>query len=151
MKNKIREARLEDAASIVDFQLKMALETENLKLDSPTVVKGVNAVFQDPGKGKYFVAEVENKVVGCLLTVPEWSDWRNGTVLWVHSLYVIESMRGKGIFKDLYLHLKQMIEKSGEFRGIRLYVDKTNLTAQRVYDKVHMSKEHYDLYEWLKP
>lgn len=149
-KHKIREAKIADAADIKNFQVLMAQETENLKLDPPTVEKGVLAVFNDPSKGKYFVAAVEEKVVGCLLTIPEWSDWRNGTVLWIHSLYVLPELRGTGVFKDMYMHLKKMVESSKDLRGIRLYVDKTNTAAQQVYDKLQMSNEHYHLYEWLK-
>jgi RimJ/RimL family protein N-acetyltransferase len=29
-------------------------------------------------------------------------------------------------------------------------VDKRNKSAQEVYEKLGMSKEHYELFEWLK-
>lgn len=84
----IRPGLLFDIDIIADFQVKTAHETENLKLDPPIVTQGVTAVLDDPSKGKYWLAERAGEVVGCLLTVPEWSDWRNGTVLWIHSVYV---------------------------------------------------------------
>ncbi len=146
----IRPGLLFDIDIIADFQVKMALETEKLKLEPPTVIKGVTAVLDDPSKGKYWLAERAGAVVGCLLTVPEWSDWRNGTVLWIHSVYVHPDHRKAGVYKKLYLHLKQMVEESSEFRGLRLYVDKSNVGAQKVYESLGMSGEHYHLYEWLK-
>lgn len=146
----IRPGLLFDIDIIADFQVKMANETEDLKLDPPTVTKGVTAVLDDPSKGKYWLAERAGQVVGCLLTVPEWSDWRNGTVLWIHSVYVHPDHRKAGVYKKLYLHLKQMVEESTEFRGLRLYVDKSNSNAQKVYESLGMSGEHYHLYEWLK-
>lgn len=146
----VRPGLLFDIEIIADFQLKMALETENLKLDSDTVIKGVTAVMDDPSKGKYWVAEMNGEVTGCLLTVNEWSDWRNGTVLWIHSVYVLPHMRKSGVFKALYQHLKNMVSESPELRGLRLYVDKTNLNAQKVYESLGMSGEHYHLFEWLK-
>ena len=147
----IRPGLLFDIDTIADFQVKMAFETENgLKLDPPTVVKGVTAVMDDPSKGKYWLAEVDGQVVGCLLTVPEWSDWRNGTVLWIHSVYVHENFRKHGVYKALYAHLKTMVEESPDLRGLRLYVDKTNLKAQKVYEALGMSGEHYHLFEWMK-
>lgn len=146
----IRPGLLFDIPVIAESQVKMAWETENLKLDPPTVDKGVAAVFDDPAKGKYWLAEVDGQVVGCLLTVPEWSDWRNGTVLWIHSVYVHPDFRKHGVYKKLYLHLKQMVEESPDLRGLRLYVDKTNERAQKVYEALGMSGEHYHLYEWLK-
>jgi GNAT superfamily N-acetyltransferase len=129
----------------------MAFETENgLKLDPPTVQLGVTAVMDDPSKGKYWLAEVDGKVVGCLLTVPEWSDWRNGTVLWIHSVYVHPDFRKHGVFKALYHHLKDMVSTSPDLRGLRLYVDKTNTRAQAVYKSLGMNDEHYSLFEWMK-
>lgn len=150
MNIKIRPGLLFDIDVIADFQVKMAFETENLKLDPATVNLGVSAVMDDPSKGKYWLAEVDGEVVGCLLTVPEWSDWRNGTVLWIHSVYVKPDFRQHGVFKSLYTHLKQMVVESPDLRGLRLYVDKTNLKAQKVYEVLGMSCEHYHLYEWLK-
>jgi ribosomal protein S18 acetylase RimI-like enzyme len=147
---KIRPGLLFDIQIIAEFQVKMAWETETMKLDPPTVDKGVAAVFDDPSKGKYWLAEVNGQVVGCLLTVPEWSDWRNGTVLWIHSVYVREEFRKHGVYKSLYQHLKSMVQESKNLRGLRLYVDKTNVKAQKVYESLGMSGEHYHLFEWMK-
>lgn len=147
---KIRPGLLFDIQIIADYQVKMAWETEQLKLDQPTVELGVSAVFDDPSKGKYWLAEVNGEVVGCLLTVPEWSDWRNGTVLWIHSVYVKPDFRKHGVFRKLYSHLRTMVETSKDLRGLRLYVEKTNHPAQKVYEALGMSGEHYHLFEWLK-
>lgn len=136
---------------IVDFQLKMAKETEDLILEESVVTKGVAAVFDDSSKGEYFVALDESgKCIASLLTIPEWSDWRCKNVLWIHSVYVVESMRSKKVFKEMYLYLKGSVENSQDLAGLRLYVDKSNKRAQSVYQKIGMSNEHYELYEWLK-
>jgi ribosomal protein S18 acetylase RimI-like enzyme len=146
----IRPGLLFDIDVIAEYQIKMALETEGLKLDPKTVGDGVSAVFDDPSKGKYWLAEADGQVVGCLLAIAEWSDWRNGTVLWIHSVYVDLQYRKNGIYTKLYEHLKKMVEESHELRGLRLYVDKSNLKAQKIYEGLGMSGEHYYLYEWLK-
>lgn len=150
MEVKIRPGLLFDIDVIADFQVRMAWETEELELDPPTVHLGVAAVFDDPSKGKYWLAEVNGEVVGCLLTVPEWSDWRNGTVLWIHSVFVKPENRKHGVFRKLYSHLRTMVESSSDLRGLRLYVEKKNNLAQKVYESLGMSNEHYHLYEWLK-
>ena len=150
MNIKIRPGLLFDIDVIAEFQVLMAKETENMKLDPPTVNKGVSAVMDDPSKGKYWLAEIHGQVVGCLLTVPEWSDWRNGTVLWIHSVYVRPDSRKFGVYKALYGHLKQMVIESTDLRGLRLYVDKSNHNAQKVYEALEMSGEHYHLFEWMK-
>jgi ribosomal protein S18 acetylase RimI-like enzyme len=73
-------------------------------------------------------------VVGIVLTIPEWSDWRNGAMLWIHSLYVVPEARRKGVFTKLYQYFKQRVEGSDELMGLRLYVDKNNTGAQKVYE-----------------
>ena len=147
----IRPAEPADAATLVDFQIRMAVESEGLQLDRATVTRGVEAVFADPSKGRYWVAEAAGRLVGCLLTVPEWSDWRAATVLWIHSVYVVPEARCRGVFKKLFLNLKTLVERSPELAGLRLFVEQRNHLAQQVYESLGMTREHYHLYEWLKP
>jgi ribosomal protein S18 acetylase RimI-like enzyme len=128
----------------------MAWESEELKLDQPTVEKGVAAVFADRSKGGYWVAETEEgEVIACLLTVPEWSEWRNGTVWWIHSVYVVPEARRKGVFRSMYAHLKKRVESREDEKGLRLYVEHNNEVAQAVYRAMGMTDEHYRLFEWL--
>jgi len=146
----IRKAKLGDLERIVELQLQMAQETEGLGLNKNVVTRGVRAVFRKPVYGTYWVAEEKGKILGVLLAIPEWSDWRNGTVLWIHSLYVIGEARRHGVFKKLYLNLKKQVEKSPKLVGLRLYVDRQNKSAKKIYEKLGMSRDHYELYEWLK-
>jgi len=146
----IRKAKLSDSERIIELQLQMARETEGLELDKTVVSRGVHGVFQEPARGTYWMAEEEGKVLGMFLAIPEWSDWRNATDLWIHSLYVIPEARRQGVFKKLYLNLKEQVEQSPKLAGIRLYVDKRNESAQKIYEKLGMDKNHYELYEWLK-
>ncbi len=146
----IREAMLSDYMIISRFQEKMAMETENLHLNPETVQAGVKAVFADPSRGSYYIAETRGAIAGCLLTTFEWSDWRNGWILWIQSVYVSPEHRKQGVFKMLYLHIKQMVEDVADFKGIRLYVDKTNEGANSVYRRCGMDAEHYRLFEWIK-
>ncbi|MCP4263186.1 MAG: GNAT family N-acetyltransferase [Planctomycetes bacterium] len=146
----IRKGKLDDIEHIVELQLQMAHETEGLQLDKQVVTKGVHGVFQQPERGVYWVAEEKDKVLAVFLAIPEWSDWRNATVLWIHSLYVIPEARKKGVFSKMFRNLKTQVEQSPELAGLRLYVDKQNKPAQAVYEKLGMNKHHYELYEWLK-
>ena len=138
------------AEFIAKSQVKMALETEDYVLDYDIVIKGVTSVIKDPLKGSYYVMLKDNIPVSCLLTVPEWSDWRNKTVLWIHSVYVEESYRKQGIYKKMYESLVEFVKHSDKYAGIRLYVDKRNTQALDVYSALGMESEHYSLCEWLK-
>ena len=146
----IRKANLSDKEFIVNFQLKMAMETENMKLNEQTVNQGVSQVLENPAKGQYFIAETNGNVIGSLLTTYEWSDWRNGTTLWIQSVFVETNHRGKGAYKALYAHVKSMVQNDPNYTGIRLYVDKSNQRAKAVYSNLGMNGDHYELYEWMK-
>lgn len=146
----VRPARREEAPTIADFQLRMARETEDLGLDPGTLAAGVEGVFAEPGRGVYWVAEEGGRVVGSLLTTYEWSDWRNATIWWIQSVYVLPESRGRGVYRRLYEHLLAAVEANPGVCGLRLYVERRNGPAQRVYERLGMTKEHYELYEWLK-
>ncbi|MDH5602362.1 MAG: GNAT family N-acetyltransferase [Cyclobacteriaceae bacterium] len=149
MKFTIREASLSDRDFIVNFQVAMALETESLLLEKTTVTRGVEAVLVDSSKGKYIVAEINGRVVGSLMMTYEWSDWRNGKVYWIQSVYVEEEYRKKGIFRALYTRVKDIVLASKDIMGIRLYVDRTNDRAQNVYRNLGMDGDHYKVFEWM--
>lgn len=146
-----REARAAEAGTIAEFQVAMAKETEDLALDPETCREGVRAVFDDPAKGRYYVAAVEGRVAGTLLITYEWSDWRNGTVWWIQSVYVAPEHRGRKLYSGLYGFVRTLAASDPSVRGIRLYVDKQNRTAQKAYAALGMSDEHYHLFEWMKP
>lgn len=146
----VRNAEPEDLNSILEFQLAMARETEGIELLRPVVEKGVAEVLKDSSKGRYYVAEKNGKVIGSLLTTYEWSDWRNGTVLWIQSVYVLPEHRRQGAYRKLYEHIKNLVLENHSFKGIRLYADKSNEGAHHVYQKLGMTPDHYITFEWLK-
>ncbi len=145
----IRKALPADANLISGFQVDMAMETENISLQPDVVREGVNAVILDPVKGCYYIAQVENTIAGCLLVTYEWSDWRNGWIFWIQSVYVLPAFRKSGVYKHLYNHIKQMVEQDPAVFGIRLYVDKTNSSAIKIYTRSGMNGNHYRLFEWM--
>jgi len=111
--------------------------------------KGVNAVFDDSSRGKYWVAENDSVVVASLLITYEWSDWRNCNVWWFQSVYLLPEFRRKGIFRSMYHNIKEAAEKEG-IPGLRLYVETNNSIAQNTYEALGMKSLHYKMYEWMK-
>lgn len=145
----IRQAIPVDAGTIIDFQIKMAWETEKMSLVPSTVTKGVNAVFSDSSKGRYYVAESDGSVIASLLITYEWSDWRNSGVWWFQSVYVVPHFRRQGIFSKMYNHIRKLAEEQG-IAGLRLYVESGNKRAMQTYEALGMSSEHYSFYEWMR-
>ena len=145
-----REANHHDIETIVDFQIAMAEGTEQLRLDRQVCARGVLAVLNDAQLGRYYVGEMNSAVVASTLITYEWSDWRNGLVWWIQSVYVTPEARRQGIYAGLYRHLQALALADEHVRGIRLYVDRRNATAQQVYMKLGMNGEHYHVFEWMK-
>ena len=57
----ITVATTNDIATIAQFQIDMAMESEGYKLDHETILQGVTAAMQDVNKGMYVVAKIEEK------------------------------------------------------------------------------------------
>ena len=47
----------------------------------------------------------------------------------------------------MHLYVATEAPRHKNVGGVRLYVDKDNTVAQRVYSSLHMSPTHYDMYE----
>jgi ribosomal protein S18 acetylase RimI-like enzyme len=139
----VRAARRDDIEVIARFNAAMALETEDKSLAIEQLRAGVAAVFDDPSRGGYRVAEVDGEVVACLLITHEWSDWRNGLWWWLQSVYVHPDRRGQGVFAAMYRNLRADAVATTGVCGLRLYVEQDNQRAQHVYSKLGMSREAY--------
>ena len=137
-----------DIEAIAQFQVDMAQESEGTVLDRERVLKGVTAAMNDEAKGTYIVAKVGGKTIGSLMLTREWSDWTNRWYWWIQSVYVMPDYRGKGAYRAMYNKIKEMA-KERDIAQVRLYVDKTNYPAQKVYQKLGMEECHYYMYEEL--
>lgn len=135
-----------DIKAIAQFQVDMALESEGTTLSIETVIPGVEAAIKDSNKATYVIAYLSGNPIASLMITKEWSDWTNKWYWWIQSVYVIPQYRGKGVYKAMYNKIKDMALQNGVTQ-IRLYVDKTNVNAQKVYQKLGMSECHYLMYE----
>lgn len=148
---RVRSARPGDLEALVDFNCRLARETEDHELDPATVRRGLSRLFDNPAAGFYTVAEQEGRVVGCLLITFEWSDWRDGWLWWIQSVYVEEAARRRGVFRQLFEHVREKAETDGDVRGLRLYVERGNSRAQATYASMGMAEAPYKLYERYFP
>ncbi len=143
----IRPAILEDCETIVEFNCLMAIETEEKRLPRETVRDGVESVLRNPQQGRYFVALMDDRIVGQMMQTWEFSDWRNGHFWWIQSVYVLPEARRSGIFRQLYRHLKSLAEDDSQVVGLRLYVEHENKQAQQTYKNMGMTDSHYIVME----
>jgi GNAT superfamily N-acetyltransferase len=143
----LRPATPADAATIAEFNIRLAWESESKSLEPAVIAAGVAACLADPAKGFYTLAERSGEVVGQTLITLEWSDWRNGWFWWIQSVYVRQDCRGLGVFRALFEHLHEDAKKRPDVIGLRLYVEAGNEQAQAVYKKLGMTETGYGLLE----
>lgn len=133
---------------VADFNVRLAEETEALRLDPACVTAGVAAVLRDERKGLYFVAEHDDGfVVGQVMITYEWSDWRNGNIWWLQSVYVRPEFRNQGVFRLLFEHLCGLASRRTDVWGLRLYMHAENQRARDSYERLGMTRTQYEVFE----
>ena len=145
-KPNVRPAVAEDLEALVAGNLALAEETEHVQLDADTLRQGIRALLESRAPGRYWVAELDGRVVGQLLITFEWSDWRDRMVWWIQSVYVQPDARGRGVLRTLYEAARREAVAAGS-GGLRLYVDTTNIRAQAAYAALGMNGDHYRVFE----
>jgi len=143
----IRQATLEDTEFLVAGNAAMAQETEARTLDIHTLRAGVCALFDDPTRGFYLIAELAGRSAGQMLITYEWSDWRNATFWWIQSVYTLPDARRRGVFKALYVHVDAQARQRPDVCGLRLYVESHNHHAQATYRRCGMHEAVYRMFE----
>jgi ribosomal protein S18 acetylase RimI-like enzyme len=143
----VRAAETTDEHFIVASNCRLAWETEHKQLDRPTVTLGVRTALADPSKARYFIACAGEQPVGQIMHTWEWSDWRNGDLWWLQSVYVVPEYRGRGVFRLLFEHVRDLARANPGVVGIRLYVEHHNTAAQAVYRKLGMVEAGYEVLE----
>lgn len=142
----ITQGKASDIDTIVRFQADMAMESEGTMLDMDRLTLGVSSAINDEQKGIYLVARANDTPIGSLMLTREWSDWNNQWYWWIQSVYIMPEYRKKGVYKAMYATLKDMAQENG-VSHIRLYADRTNLSAQQVYQRLGMRESHYLMFE----
>lgn len=142
----IRRAETADIPTIVLYNMALALETEGKQLDETTVTMGVNHFLSNQKFGFYIIAEIDGKTAAQTMITYEWSDWRNGVIWWIQSVYVAPEYRRRGLYRNLYQYIKAAAQENGSVPELRLYVDQHNKSAQRTYQALGMQQSHYLLF-----
>jgi GNAT superfamily N-acetyltransferase len=143
----VRSAGSGDASLLIEFNLAMAMESEDKGLDRATLAAGVEHLIEHPLDGFYLVAELAGVPAGALMVTYEWSDWRAGRFWWIQSVYVKPEYRRKGVYSALHRSVRERALSAPDTCGIRLYVERENAGAQATYASLGMSETAYRLYE----
>jgi GNAT superfamily N-acetyltransferase len=145
----IRPATINDHATVVEFNRLLAEESEGKRLDLELLGPGVRAALADPTKARYYLACRQENPVGQVMLTFEWSDWRNGEIWWIQSVYVRPDHRRQGVYRALHEHVSQLAMDTPGVVGLRLYVDERNLRAQQTYRRLGLRPAGYFVMENL--
>ena len=143
----VRRAAPADLPTLVEFNRRLADESEGKALDLEVLTAGIRSALADPAKGPYFVAEAGGEVVGQMQITFEFSDWRNGWFWWIQGVYVRADHRRQGVFRALYEHVAGEARRDPGVIGLRLYVEQDNAAAQQTYAKLGMKRTGYLILE----
>lgn len=147
----IRPATDADVDILTEFNCRLAIETEDKRLDEPTVRSGVSHGLNLPDEVLYLVAETNGQVVGQLMLTREWSDWRDGWMAWLQSVYVAAECRGQGVFRQLLDHAKDTLRQQADVVCLRLYVERDNHSAIETYHRLGFQDPGYRVLEMPLP
>ena len=142
----IREANKGDLAILVQNNQALAEETEALLLDKDVLREGIEQALKRE-ECHYFVAVIGEKVVGQTMITYEWSDWRNGIIWWIQSVYVLPAQRKQGIFRVLFKHIENLAKVNPQVKALRLYVMHNNNAGQDTYQSLGMNDSGYIIFE----
>lgn len=146
----VRAGAMRDMVTIAAYHIRLALETEQRRLDPYSVSAGVRATLEDPAKGMYLVAEIGERVIGYAMLTREWSDWRNGDVWWIQTVYVHESFRRQGVCRALFDESARLARQAGAVM-LRLHIDAANASARAAYDKLGFAAIPFSVMEKQVP
>lgn len=149
-KMQIRPATPADAEVMADFNLRLAEETEGKAMDAALVLRGVQNGLTKGDEVQYLVAvSDDDQILGQIMLTREWSDWRDGWMYWLQSVYVVAEFRGQGVFKNLLESAIDGLKDRGDVAGVRLYVEVENEVAIGTYKKMQFTDCGYQVMERL--
>jgi ribosomal protein S18 acetylase RimI-like enzyme len=139
------ESDLDELANSATF---MMAEAEGIDIDRDAVRLGVAHVLKDPSRGFYVVMETNGgKFAGSLFVNSLWMDLWCGYTWWIHCVHVRKQFRGRNAYKEMYEFVRSHAKEKADVTRIRLYVDRDNSAARKVYERTGMAEMSYVIYQ----
>lgn len=141
----VRKAELTDLATLVEFTAAEFMEAEGSTNIPATLENGIRKALVDNSVALYWVLlDDQNRHVGSVSALQEWSDWNAGYYWWIQSMYLRPGARGKGYMSLLLDAVKSEMQRQDGLQ-LRLYVDKGNHAAIKAYQKANFIHSKYKI------
>ena len=142
---RVRKATIEDLSILVEFTSQEAVEAEGHAKDLTLLTSGVRTALEDESIAMYWLlVDEQDKPIGSISAIKEWSDWHAGYYWWIQSMYIAPEQRGRGLISLLLEAVEQEMNYQ-EGLELRLYVHQDNEKAIRAYQKSGFMKSSYQI------
>ncbi|MDQ0257988.1 GNAT superfamily N-acetyltransferase [Evansella vedderi] len=126
-----------------DYELRIAitkLMMEQMDALSSSVteedlLQTIDLALEEHSGAEIFVAETDNKIVGCAFLNSGIGLEKGGPYIWLNDLYVQREYRRQGIAKKLLLKVLYWAEQKG-FKGIELETGINNAATKKLYNSL---------------
>jgi len=147
MKATIELGGEEHFAELVNSAVLMILDSEGREVERETTERGVRAVLDNPGRGYYVVAKVDDKFAGSLFVNNIYLDLTAGFIWWINCVHVREEFRQQGLYDLMYDFVRKKAESQDDVIALRLLVHPENEKAKHAYLRTGMSELPYLVYQ----
>ena len=130
-----RQATPSDEAQLLRFTLDEAEEAEGRAERPEVIASAIKRALHNPEEtAYYFVAhqEASDELLGHVSVTREWSDWSCAYYVWVTSMYVTPSARGRGVMSALLETVDDYARSIGA-PEVRIYVHQSNQRGARAW------------------
>jgi GNAT superfamily N-acetyltransferase len=139
----VRRATVADLDTLIHFAAEEAREAEGIEKAPATLRAGILSALQNEELALYWVlADAQDRPVGVISALREWSNWNAGFYWWVQSLYIAPEYRGQGCLRLLFDAVRNEARRQGGL-ALRLYVHEANDRARAAYRKNDFAEMQY--------
>lgn len=148
-----RKATMNDVSDLAKYSCMLAKQIEQRDLCPISLQESYSRIISDESLGLIFVCveRGSSEFAGYCYASKEWSNWRNGIVLWVE-LFIVEDHRGNGsALKPLYERLLSAAQNESDVCAIRGYTHNpecvSNIDLPVVERKVFLLEKDLEKHE----
>ena len=104
-----------------------------IRVDPSQLESAARALVLDPSRGALLVARTSDQVaIGVAALAYTLTLEHGGVVAWLDEIYVVPSLRGRGVGRMLLRHAMEVAQRAGA-RAVELEVDAEHVRAERLY------------------
>jgi GNAT superfamily N-acetyltransferase len=127
---RIEAANIQTLDAVVTL-VRSQFEEHEIELTGDTLSEAVRGLLTDRLRGAVFLAS-DPDPIGVAVAAFTWTLEHGGLVAWLDELFVVPAHRGRGVGRELLLHVLDAAREAG-CRAVELEVDAEHARAEHLY------------------